>query len=185
VDPNDTVGNVEPAPEYSVELAIHGGMINYGPWADRQRDMLQKAFIPQSFFDTEPRAKLKPGETRLHATLVVNVSFTDKTMLRIPTREPSKDWMFEGKHDNERRYGWLDVAVGPSSFICYTQAQVPQPSGYDSMLILHFDSLDIASSVNLQSFVVAKTCKVSHPKGHPLTPVIYNNAYPARLERPA
>jgi len=90
IDLNDTIGNVELPPEYTVDLVIHGGAINYGPWSDRQRDALQKAFIPQSFFDTQPRAKLKPGETRLHATLVVNVTMTEKTTLRIPTREPSK-----------------------------------------------------------------------------------------------
>jgi hypothetical protein len=90
IDINDEIGNVELPPEYSVDLVIHGGEINYGPWSDRQRDALQKAFIPQSYFDTEPRRKLKPGETRLHATLVVNVILSEKTTLRIPTREPSK-----------------------------------------------------------------------------------------------
>jgi hypothetical protein len=69
--------------------------------------------------------------------------------------------MFEGtKLDAERRYGWLDIAVGPNSSVCYTQSQVPGPYGFDSMLLLHLDSLDIASSVNLQSFISAKTCKV-------------------------
>lgn len=70
--------------------------------------------------------------------------------------------MFEGaKIDSERRYGWLDVVVGPNSSVYYTQSQVASEHGYDSMLVLHLDSLDIASSVNLQSFIVAKSCKVS------------------------
>jgi hypothetical protein len=61
----------------------------------------------------------------------------------------------------ERRYGWLDVATGANSSIVYTQAQFATKHGYDSILVLHLDSLEIASSVNLQSFIKAKACKVS------------------------
>lgn len=162
IDPTDQIGNIEPPPEYGVDIVLHGGNINYGPWADRQRDALQKAFAPSIFFDSEPRARLRAGETRVHSTMVVNVTMTEKTTLRIPTREPSKNWQFDNvKGPVERKYGWLDVVVGPNSSVCYTQAQVATQHGYDSMMVLHLDSLDIASSVNLQSFVVAKACKVS------------------------
>lgn len=82
--------------------------------------------------------------------------------LRIPTREPSKDWMHDTANCNvERKYGWLDVVVGANSLVTYTQAQVVTQNGYESMVVLHLDQLDIASSVNLQSFAVAQTCKVS------------------------
>lgn len=37
VDETDELGNVEPPPEYGVDIVIHGGFIKYGPWADRQR----------------------------------------------------------------------------------------------------------------------------------------------------
>ncbi|MDA4777771.1 hypothetical protein NY592_12860, partial [Enterobacter hormaechei] len=73
-------------------------------------DVLQKAFNPSIFFDSTPRAKLKPGDERVHSQLVINVNIDDRTTLRIPTREPSKDWLFQGAKTNvERRYGWLDV----------------------------------------------------------------------------
>ncbi|KAK4967549.1 hypothetical protein LTR28_002663, partial [Elasticomyces elasticus] len=29
--------NGSPPPDYGMDLAVHGGLINYGPWADRQR----------------------------------------------------------------------------------------------------------------------------------------------------
>lgn len=61
----------------------------------------------------------------------------------------------------ERRYGWLDIIVGPDSSVVYTQSQVATPHGYDSMIALHLDSLAIASSVNLETFIESKTCKVS------------------------
>lgn len=34
------VGNGDLAPEWCVELLLHGGSITYGPWADRQRSVL-------------------------------------------------------------------------------------------------------------------------------------------------
>lgn len=37
IDETDQVGNVEPPPEYGVDVTLHGGLIKYGPWADRQR----------------------------------------------------------------------------------------------------------------------------------------------------
>jgi hypothetical protein len=37
VNPADEFGNVEAPPEYGIEVTIHGGMVTYGPWADRQR----------------------------------------------------------------------------------------------------------------------------------------------------
>ncbi len=162
VDLNDTIGNIELPPEWGVDISLHGGNVNYGPWTDRQRDALQKAFTPSIFFDTEPRTRLKAGDTRVHASLSMNINMTEKTTLRIPTREPSKDWKWDSvKPDSQRRYGWLDVEVGPNSSVGYSQSQIATPQGYDSMLMLHLDSLSIASSVNLQTFVVAKTCKVS------------------------
>jgi hypothetical protein len=31
------IGNGDVAPQWGAELYVHGGTINYGPWADRQR----------------------------------------------------------------------------------------------------------------------------------------------------
>jgi hypothetical protein len=79
----------------------------------------------------------------------------------MPTREPSKDW----QHDNsavdvERLYGWLDVLVGANSSVLYTQSQYAMEKGYEAKLVLHLESLQIASSVNLQTFIQSKACKV-------------------------
>ena len=39
IDYNDDYGNISPPPEYGVDVVLHGGEINYGPWADRQRSV--------------------------------------------------------------------------------------------------------------------------------------------------
>ena len=53
------------------------------------------------------------------------------------------------------------MTAGANSSIVYTQAQVATEHGYDTMLVLHLDSLKIASSVNLETFVQSKACRVS------------------------
>lgn len=79
-------------------------------------------------------------------------------------RLTNQDWQYDNSLANaERRYGWLDVVVGPNSSVTYTQDQIATQRGYDSMLVLHLDSLGISSSVNLDTFIQAKTCKVSDP----------------------
>ncbi|WVQ94212.1 hypothetical protein IAU59_001290 [Kwoniella sp. CBS 9459] len=160
VDDQDEIGNVDLPPEYGIDIVIHKGNIRYGPWADQQREAIQRAFAPSLFFDSEPKPRLQPGDTRVHMTLVLHLLLEDETVMRIPTREPSKDWQFDNAPaDVERRYGWLDVVVGPNSSISYTQDQVATKHGYDSMLVLQLDSLGISSSVNLDTFIKAKTCK--------------------------
>lgn len=165
----DEMGNVEPPPEYGLDITIHGGIVKYGPWADRQRDALQRAFAPSIFFDSAPKARLQPGETRVHTDIILNIFLAEETTFRMPTREPSKDWIFDNANpDAERRYGWLDVSVGANSSIVFTQAQFATSHGYDAMLALHLDSLQIASSVNLETFIHSKSCKLSITMPTPL-----------------
>ena len=184
IDETDEFGNVDLPPEYGIDLTIRNGIVNYGPWADRQRDALQRTFAPSIFFDSEPKPQLKPGDLRIHSNLIVNVQFAERTTLRIPTREPSKvscnrsnsigtnakDWEHEHKtQEDTRTYGWLDVVVGSNSSITYTQSQFATKRGYDAILVLHLDTLSISSSVNYLPFLDAKTCKLSMTMPTPLS----------------
>jgi hypothetical protein len=93
----DTDVNGTLPPEYGLDLQVHGGTINYGPWADRQRINFQSIFFPSSYADTIPGKKLAPGELRISTVFKIFVSIEADTTLRIPVREPSKDWKWKGK----------------------------------------------------------------------------------------
>ena len=82
-------------PEYGMDLSVYGGNVHYGPWADRQRIVLQNMFFPASFVTSKPHEKLRPGETRLATVFKVHVCVEEDVTLRIPTREPSKDWKWQ------------------------------------------------------------------------------------------
>ncbi|KAF4533812.1 Fermentation associated protein [Lasiodiplodia theobromae] len=87
-------------PDYGLDLQIHGGMINYGPWADRHRVILQNYFFPASCTDTVPAEPLNPGAARVNTVFKIFISFEEETVLRIPVREKSKDWKWKGRAQN-------------------------------------------------------------------------------------
>ena len=176
-DAQDEFGNVDLPPEYGIDINIHGGTVNYGPWADRQRDALQRAFAPSIFFNTQPMTRLRKGDTRVHANLALTVQICEETTLRIPTRDPSRDWRFapdpakpvDSNRDGPMRYyAWMEVKVGANSSVIYSQAQYATKSGYDSMVVLHLDSIRISSSVNDTPFITARACKLSVTMPTPL-----------------
>ncbi|GME47914.1 Protein CSF1 [Neofusicoccum parvum] len=87
-------------PDYGLELQIHGGVLNYGPWADRHRVILQNYFFPASCTDAIPAEPLNPGATRVNTVFNIFISFEEEAVLRIPLREKSKDWKWKGKAQN-------------------------------------------------------------------------------------
>lgn len=84
------VGNMDLDPEWGIDITIHGGILRYGPWADRQRAHLQRAFFPPIYSDSIPSTRLKAGDTRVWTALKLYVEFTDGATLLLPFREASK-----------------------------------------------------------------------------------------------
>ena len=93
-DTSDINGSTPP--EYGLDIAIFGGIINYGPWTDRQRINIQSVFFPAAYTDAMPAERLKPGQDRYSTIFKVFVSIEQEVVLRLPVREPSKDWKWKG-----------------------------------------------------------------------------------------
>ena len=163
------VGNGDLSPEWGVDVTIHGGNVNYGPWMDRQRAAFQSVFQPAVYHDNLPTPTLSPGDERLHTALKIFVLFSADTVLRIPTKEPSKDWKYDGKssHDSSvvdlttRPYGWLDVAFASDSTVNFVIPMVVGPDGYESLLEVHLVQLSVSTSVNYAPTIVAPACRLS------------------------
>ncbi|KAG8685430.1 hypothetical protein FRC09_014744, partial [Ceratobasidium sp. 395] len=164
------IGNGDDAPEWGVELELHGGpaLVTYGPWADRQRQVAywQQMIAPPTYQNTQPTAMLKPGELRQSTSLRVSVRFRDVTKLRVPTRESSKDWRYDGRGDldaqrrRQRPYGWLDLQFEADSFMKYTVPMVGSRKGFQSILEVDLKKLTAFSSVNQVEFLRADQCLV-------------------------
>ncbi|KAL4992329.1 hypothetical protein BDW68DRAFT_97742 [Aspergillus falconensis] len=169
--------NGAPPPEWGIDVKIAGGMINYGPWADRERVGLQNIFFPNAYRNTQPAEPLRPGSTRQSSAFRFRVEFDQETILRIPTRESSKDWQWKGRGDavrgasklkkQQRRkqnraaegekgnvgpdirpFGWFSLRVAENSTMHYAMDMVAGKSGFSSQLDLDFRDSKMSSSVN-------------------------------------
>ncbi|KAG9100753.1 hypothetical protein FS749_013050 [Ceratobasidium sp. UAMH 11750] len=162
------IGNGDEAPEWGVELELHGGpaLITYGPWADRQRVPWQQMLTPPTYQNTQPTTILKPGGPRQCVSFRVSVRFRDVVKLRVPTRESSKDWHYDGLGDldvqrrRHRPYGWLDLQFEADSFLKYTMPMVASRKGFQAVLEVDLKKITASSSVNQVEFLRADRCLV-------------------------
>ncbi|KAH8723644.1 hypothetical protein GQ44DRAFT_619877 [Phaeosphaeriaceae sp. PMI808] len=95
IRPDDLNGSLPP--EYGMDIQVFGGIVNYGPWADRHRGIFQSIFFPGSYVDATVSHPLKAGETRLLSAFKLFLNIEEETVLRVPIRESSKDWKWKGK----------------------------------------------------------------------------------------
>ncbi|KAI9842841.1 MAG: hypothetical protein M1837_006862 [Sclerophora amabilis] len=96
---SDTEINHGPPPEWGLDLRVKGGIINYGPWTDRERFDLQTIFFPRLCKDSAPAKRLQPGQLRVYTMFKLFIDLEDETILRIPMREKSKDWKWNSRAD--------------------------------------------------------------------------------------
>ncbi|KAL0956539.1 hypothetical protein HGRIS_002680 [Hohenbuehelia grisea] len=167
------IGNGGLPPQWGIDLMIRNGILRYGPWADRQRIDLQRAFFPQVFSDILPTPHLSPGDERMWTNLRIFIELLDNTTLHIPFREPSKDWQWDGLtkdpfRPKKREPAWIHVSVGDRSSINYMAPMVAGPEGYDPLLEVHLDTVEITSSLNDIRLVSAETCRVRAEMPSPL-----------------
>jgi hypothetical protein len=93
--PHDINGSIPP--DYGMDIEVFGGVINYGPWADRHRGIFQNIFFPGARVDAVPAEPLKTGDPRALSLFKLFLYIGEDTVLRIPIRESSKDWKWKGK----------------------------------------------------------------------------------------
>ncbi|CAJ2512907.1 Uu.00g010260.m01.CDS01 [Anthostomella pinea] len=161
-------------PAWAISLSLKGGTINYGPWADRQRAELQRVFFPNLCKDATTTPKLAVGSDRVPTRFNFYLEMDEEVILRVPTREDSKNWRWKKealtlrqhrKQDRrrdrgrnkksaattaaeQRPYGWLDVKVGPNATVSYTMDMVARTNGYHNALKIDLPSTEVSTSIN-------------------------------------
>ncbi|KAF4215589.1 hypothetical protein CNMCM8980_010574 [Aspergillus fumigatiaffinis] len=170
--------NGAPPPEWGIDIKLDGGTINYGPWADRERAGLQNVFFPNTYRSSQSSEPLAPGDLRRNTVFKMRLEMSQETMLRIPTREPSKDWLWKGRADairgatklkkqqkrrqsrpaegdksnlgpDIRPFGWLSLRVAGDSTVTYTMDMVASTArGFTNLLDLDLRDSRLSSSVN-------------------------------------
>ncbi|KAL9013327.1 MAG: hypothetical protein Q9173_001971 [Seirophora scorigena] len=189
--------NGDTPPAWAIGLRVNGGVISYGPWADRLRQDLQNMFFPTTYKDAVPAKPLSPGQARTSTVFKLNIDIEENTTLMIPTREPSKDWRWKEEPGAKRRsskdervgrglrgkkarrkakalpigrpYGWLDVELQPNSTITFTMDLVARQSGYRNLLDLDVKGPKMSSSVNHGLLLSAQGAVISCDLSNPLS----------------
>ncbi|KAJ9654044.1 Macrophage colony-stimulating factor 1 receptor [Neophaeococcomyces mojaviensis] len=190
------LNGIEP-PAYGMHLDVYGGLVNYGPWADRLRAEVQSVFLPAGYKTAAPKAPLPENDVRLFTTMTITVSIKDEITLRVPARESSKDWRWRGratavrdaaalKKQQERRhfrfrrtakrrlgpdlrpFGWISVSAGALSKVRYVMDMYPGIDGYRNMLQVNLKSTRATSSVNHSTLWECKEQDVSADLSNPL-----------------
>ncbi|TVY35227.1 Protein CSF1 [Lachnellula subtilissima] len=168
--------NGDPPPEWGLDLSLKGAIVNYGPWADRQRADIQRVFFPSLCKDATPAKNLMPGQFRVPTEFKLYIEFDDETTLRVPTKEESKNWKWTKQADSMgaqredlknrgirgrrrkadkgspgpeiRPFGWVDIKIGANATVAYTMDMVAGPSGFSNTLELDLPNTEITTSVN-------------------------------------
>ena len=90
------------------------------------------------------------GQDRVPTKFRLFVELSSSTILRVPTREESKDGMYRRRMNDGgvRPFGWIEVKVGPESTISYDMSMVPGKCGWANKLNLDLKTPEVRSSVN-------------------------------------
>ncbi|RKP27397.1 hypothetical protein SYNPS1DRAFT_3668, partial [Syncephalis pseudoplumigaleata] len=176
----DKIGNGDIAPEWGLQVKTRDGLIQYGPWADSQRQVLQDFFYPNIHRHQPATPFLQPGEARMHTAFRLDVQFLGNTNFRIPTREPSKDWLHvpdprlppgHSRSTATRPYGWLDVQLAADSSLLVEVPSIVDDIGYTTKVELWLHDIDLTTSVNYASLLLAPECRFV---GYMDTPRLWN-----------
>lgn len=145
------------SPEYGMDIELSMATIHYGAWADKQRVPLQSAFFPSIARDSEPTKPVAPGQLRTYNGFKINVITNDEIILRVPTRESSKDKGFLKKNLNSsannqnkqvRPFGWIELKMGPNSSMSLYSSFVCLENGWLNKVSTVFMKPELSTSVN-------------------------------------
>ena len=155
------------APESGLEIEISHGTIHYGPWADRQRIPIQNMLFPSLAKDLLPTSNfLELGKKRDYEGFKLTVIVKDDLVLRIPTREPSKDKNFTGT--DLRAFGWVEVKVSEGSNIGLFTSFVSHENKWPNKLKVIFNMPEVRTSVNHDVMLLADSHEINADIGIPL-----------------
>lgn len=164
--------NGSDAPGWGMHFVIHGGVVNYGPWADRHRAELQRVFVPNLCKDAVPAQPVEEGEWRVATQFKIFIEMVDTLTMRIPIKEESKNWRWRGKEPavnqqtvkNKKRQrnkkrgktdtsqtrpaGWLELKVPANATVDYAMDMMARTTGYRNTLLVDLPNSELWSSVN-------------------------------------
>ncbi|KAI8846591.1 hypothetical protein BC829DRAFT_434470 [Chytridium lagenaria] len=169
------------SPKWGIEMKVKNGSMNYGPWTNRQRLVVQDFFFPNSFRNNTKTERAKVGQKRIHETFEFSLVFEGSTTIRIPFKEPSKDWKYAfNMNDDEaqvktssgsRQAGWFDLKTNSFAEMKFDIPIVANDKGYKTAIQINLSEISLLSSLDFSTFLRAQKVQVS---GDMESPLIWN-----------
>lgn len=172
--PTECSENQSTYPKFGVDLSFTTPIINYGSWADRQRGALQSMLFPPFARNSLPSDFVNGlGAQRRYAGFDIRISITDELVVRVPTREFSKDRVelkeqagTVGQKGN-RHFGWIELTSGNMSEITLFTSYLPTENGFPNKLLVSLSDVEVRTSVTHDLLYSADThvidCDISLP----------------------
>lgn len=156
-------------PEAGLDIVLSLATIHYGSWADRQRGPLQSLLFPGLARDSVPTVY----SDRRPLGFKVNIATNDQMIIRLPTREFSKDREELAKasaeqHTNMRPFGWIELKVAAGSSIRSFNSYIASADGWPNSLAVSFANLEARTSVTHDILFTAKLFDIAADIGLPL-----------------
>ncbi|OBA21051.1 hypothetical protein METBIDRAFT_11635 [Metschnikowia bicuspidata var. bicuspidata NRRL YB-4993] len=166
-------GDAPGPPRTGVDLVLSTATVHYGPWAERQRGPLQALFFPGLARDARAAVPCPPGARRSYAGFDVLVVARTELIVRVPTREFSKDKeelaaRDDAKPSNTRPFGWLELKLGAGSLLRHATVFEASARGWPHTLALDAAGLEVRTSVTHDVVFAAERHAVRADIGLPL-----------------
>lgn len=166
--PGVALTNLEncPNPEFGIDFYLSMATIHYGSWADRQRGALQAMLFPPVAKDSDLAAPLEAGQLRKYPGFNLRMFVKDEVIMRIPTREISKDkevFQNQAEHQEDaqgvpkitRPFGWFEMKLGRNSKIAVYVSYLASEQGFQNTLSCRFFEPELRTSVNHDVLLLA------------------------------
>lgn len=158
------VSEIKTYPKFGVDLLLTTGSINYGSWAERHRGFLQALLFPQFARDgTVTDFSNGPGDQRRNEGFNLNIKTTDELVLRVPTREFSKDredLKTQGGANSQKQtrpFGWIEVTCGSATNITLFISYMTTEKGSKNRLDVCLSEVEVRTSVTHDLLFTADT----------------------------
>ncbi|XP_035828649.1 transmembrane protein KIAA1109 homolog isoform X2 [Aplysia californica] len=127
---------------------------NYGPWVDRQRELIWKFFYPADYQPVVPTREVEPGEKRQYKTLEVKMTINAISTIDILF---TKNAMTQAIHMN----------AGKGSYVEVTIPWIIEENGYVTKVKGQLMLVDVTTSMSFRSLIECETLEFDLSVGYP------------------
>ncbi|CAH1268426.1 KIAA1109 [Branchiostoma lanceolatum] len=132
-----------------------GTDISYGPWVDKQREFLQKFFLPADYQSLEVTEPVTTGQLRQYTSFDMSMHLQNDATI---------DILFSKKKETNA----IHMNVGRGSCIEMTIPYVVEEGGYVTKVTSRLLHLDATTSLEYRSLLEAETLEISMDINYPI-----------------